>query len=212
MKKRSTFHYIIWFVVIIVVLLCVYALFLLKRTNSMIGGEDKLIEYLSSNFNSDNFTIVDKETIQIKCPTGYFGCDYRGYSWSVEYKKNGVTFDVYDDIVGCTISSNKCIKGIRNNYLANAANKIKNEYDLLTLDVSDFSITEESGVIEINLSSFDSLEDAASYLYEIIEKYDLNLDCYSVDISIRLENGYARLEAKDIHSSEDIVEQYNKYS
>ena len=201
-KKRGIVNYVIIAIVLLIVLVVGGLYFKTHKTDSAVEDKEQVLEYLKLHYGEDSFKIGERETIQIKGPTGSIRCGYNGYKWSVESKKTGVKFEVYDDILGFVINSSDCSRGINDSYFKNIYDEIKNKYGL---DVSEYSDR-----LIVDMRKYDSIEKAASYVYEIITKYNLNLGYFDIHLELKDDTGSVVIDPTKVQSSEDIVNHYTE--
>ncbi len=202
-KKNGIKNYVLIAIVILVVLFIAYFCFRTHKTDSAVEDKEQVLEYLNSHYNGDSFKIGDREVIKVKGPTGSIRCGYNGYSWSVESKKTGVKFEVYDDIIGFVINSSDCSRGINDSYYENVYNSIKDKYGL---DVNEYSDR-----LVVDLRKFNSVEEASTFVYEIITKYNLSLGYFDINIELKDDTSSIVVDPVNIKNSNDIVAQYDNF-
>ena len=191
------------FILILGVIILLFGLVFFENTNndSKIKSEEDIEKYLNEKYAYESFKIENKKERKVKV-TGGVGskCNYKGYSWTVKSEKNGVKFEVYDEITIFVINSDICNRGIADNYVDSIYESIKKEYNLKNGEYNHSFI--------INKSSFNNLEELANYIYGIITKYNLNKEYFDFVIQLNDKNSSKTIELRKIQSKDDLINNY----
>ena len=177
-------------VVFIVLLFSLVLIAINNKSKSSISSKSDVEAYLKENYEEQSFVIGEKNSITVKSETDS-NCEFSGYKWSVEAKKTGIKFTVYD------YASEKCTSTIHDDYDQNVYNYLKEKYDLEDYN-GNFTLL-------LDTSKYSSLEEASNKAYEILEQFNFKSINYGFDFYLRNGDEVVRLKAKEINNFEDII-------